>query len=80
MSELLQKYNRTCLSRTFFYGHDGEEEKLREALVRHVQCWEEDKVDISVAAAGMKKDLTPRSEITVLKWRPHGASSRNVSR
>ena len=52
--------------RTFFDGFDVEEEKLREALVRHAQCWEEDEIDPSVAAAGVKKALVPRSEVTTL--------------
>ena len=64
MSELLQKHIRTCLSSTFFYGSDLEKAKLREALARHTQCWEEDEVDPSVAAAGVKKALAPRSEGT----------------
>ena len=65
MSELLQKYIRACLSRTFFNGSDLEA-KLREALMRHAQCWEEDEVDPSVAAAGMKKTLAPRSKVNAL--------------
>ena len=55
MCELLQKHICACMSRTFFYGSYFEEEKLREALAHHVQCWEEDGVDLSVAAAGVKK-------------------------
>ena len=66
MSELLQKHIRTCLSRTFFDGSDVEEEKLREALAWHAQCWEEDGGDLSVAAAGVKKALAPRSELIAL--------------
>ena len=66
MSELLQKHIRTCLSRTFFYGSDVEEEKLRETLARHAQRWEEDEVDRPAAAAGVKKALAPRSEVTAL--------------
>ena len=64
MAELLQKHIRACLSRTFFYGSDFEEKKLREALVRHARCWEEDEIDITVAAAGVKKALALRSEVT----------------
>ena len=66
MFELLQKYIRACLSRLFFGGSDLEEEKLREALPRHAQCRKEDEVDPSVAAAGVNKDLAPRSEVTAL--------------
>ena len=66
MPELLQKHIRACLSRTFFYGYDVEEEKLREVLARHAQCWEGDEVDHSVAAAGLKKALAPRSDVTAL--------------
>ena len=66
MSELLQKHIGMCLSKTFFDGSDLEEEKLREALARHAQCWEEEEVDHSVAAAGVKKALAPRSEVTTL--------------
>ena len=69
MSELLQKHVRECLSRTFFDGSDLEEEQLREALARHFQCWEEDKVDPSVAAAGVKKALALWSEVTALDRR-----------
>ena len=39
---------------------------MREALARHAQCWEEDEVDPSVAAAGVKKALVPRSEVTAV--------------
>ena len=66
MSELLQKHIRACLYRTFFVGSNLEEEKSREAKARHAQCWEEDQVDPSVAAAGVKKALTSRSEVTAL--------------
>ena len=60
MSELLQKHVRTCLTRRFFGGSDVEEEKLRKALAWHGQCWEEDEVDPSIAAAGAKKALAPQ--------------------
>ena len=66
MSESPQKHIRACLSRTFFYGSDLEEEKLREALGRHAQCRGEDEIDPSVAAAGVKKALSARSEVTSL--------------
>ena len=55
-----------CLSRTFFYASDVEEERLREALARHSQCCEEDYVHPSIAAAGVKKTLNSRSEVTAL--------------
>ena len=45
---------------------DLEEEKLREALARHAQCWEKDEADPSVAAAGVKKALASRSEVATL--------------
>ena len=66
MSNSLQKHIRACMSRTFFDGSDVEEEKLREALARHAQCWEEGEVDRSVAVAGVKKALATRSEVTTL--------------
>ena len=66
MSELLQKHIRAYLSRTFFDGSAVEEKKLREALARHAQCWEEDEVDPSDTAAGIKKALVPRSDVTAL--------------
>ena len=66
MSVLLQKHIHACLSRTFFDGSDLEKEKMHEALARHTQCCEEDEVDPSVAAAGEKKALAPRSEVTAL--------------
>ena len=53
MSELLQKHIRVCLSITFFDGSGYEEEKLREALAWHAQCWDEDEVDRFVAAAAV---------------------------
>ena len=61
MSELLQKRIRACLSRTFFYGSDLEEENLREALARHAQCREEDEIDLSVATTGVKEALAART-------------------
>ena len=66
MSELLQKHIRACLLRAFYDGSDFEEEKLHGALAWHAQCWEKDEVDPSVAAAGMKKILAPRSGVTTL--------------
>ena len=39
---------------------------MREALAWHAQCWEEDEVDPSVAAAGGKKILAPQSDVTSL--------------
>ena len=66
MSEFLQKRICACISRTFFDGHDLEEEKLRKALARHAQCWEEDEVDPSVAVAGVKEALALRSEVIAL--------------
>ena len=57
---------RAYLSRTFFDGSDIEEKKLREALARHAQFREKDEVDPSVATAGLKKTLAPRSEVTAL--------------
>ena len=59
MSDLPVEHIRASLSKTFFDGSDLEEAKLREALARHAQCCEEDKVDPSVAAAGVKKALAP---------------------
>ena len=50
----------------FFDRSDIEEEKLREVPALYAQCWGEDEVDLSVAAAGLKKGLAPRSEVTVL--------------
>ena len=66
LSELLQKHVRGCPSRTLFDGSDIEEKKVREALAWHAQCWEEDEVDPSVAAAGVKKALALRSEVAAL--------------
>ena len=65
--QTVKRYIRAHLSRTFFDGSDVEGEKLREALpAPHAQCWAENEVDPSVAAAGLKKTLTLRSEITAL--------------
>ena len=66
MSEMLQKHIRACLPRTVFDGPDLEEKKWRGALTRHDQCWKEDEVDPSVAAADVKNALAPRSEVTAL--------------
>ena len=66
MSDLPQKHIRACLSKTLFDGSDVKEEKLREALARQAQCREEGEVDRSVAAAGVKKALATRSEVTAL--------------
>ena len=64
--ELLQKHIRVCLSKTFFDGYDAKKEKLREALAWHAQCWKEDEVDPSVAAAGVKKAFALWSEVSAL--------------
>ena len=66
VSELLQKHIRACLSIMFFDGSGFEEERLRKVLAWHAQCWEEDEVDPSVAAAGVTKALAPWSEVTAL--------------
>ena len=63
---VLQKHTRECLSSTFFYGSDTEEEKLHEALARHAQCCEEDGVDPPDAAAVVNKALAPRLEVIAL--------------
>ena len=52
--------------RTFFDGSDLEEVKLHEALSWYAQSWVEDKVDPTVTAAGVKKALASRSEVTAL--------------
>ena len=39
---------------------------MGETLAWHAQCWKEDEVDPSVAVAGVKKALAPRSEVTAL--------------
>ena len=60
ISELLQKHIRACLSRTFFYGSNFEEKKLRGTYARYAQRWEKYEVDLSVAVAGVEKALAPR--------------------
>ena len=79
MLELLQKHICACLSKTFSVVSNVEE-KLREALARHVRYWEEDEVDFSVAVAGVKKALAPRSEVTSLdRVEATWSSWRNIS-
>ena len=63
--ELLQKPIRAYPSRTFFYGSDIEEEKLREALAQYAQGWA-DEIDPSVTAVGVKKAFASRSDVTAL--------------
>ena len=65
-SELLRKHIRAYLTRTVFDGSNLDEEKLRVALARHAQCWEEVEVDPSVAAASVKQASAPRSKVTAL--------------
>ena len=51
----------------FFDGSDLKEEKLREPLAWHAQCWGENEVDLFVAAATLNKALAPPSEVTALE-------------
>ena len=48
---------------------------MREVLARYTQCWEKDEVDPSVAVAGIKESLAPRSEVIALDRREAAWSS-----
>ena len=66
VTELVPRHIRACLSRTIFDGTVLEEDNLREALARHAKCWEDEDIDPSIAAAGVRKALASRNEPTAM--------------
>ena len=66
VTELVPKHIRACLSRTIFDGTVLEEDNLKEALARHAKCWEDEEIDPSIAAAGVRKALASRNEPTAM--------------
>ena len=60
-------YTRSCnLSRTYFDGTELQEDDLREALAKHAECWTDDSVDPSIAAAEVCHRVTMGSEATAV--------------
>ena len=66
MTELVPRHIRACLSRTIFDGTVLEEDNLREALARHAKFWEDEDIDPSIAAAGVRKALASHNEPTAM--------------
>ena len=67
LTQLLRKSIRSCLSRTYFDGSDLEEDDLLEALAKHAECWEGDRMDPAVALAAVTRLVTMGSEPTALE-------------
>ena len=66
VAQLLHKSIRSCLSRTYFDGSDLVEEDLREALMKHAECWTGDLIDPSIAAAAVSRLVVMGSEATAV--------------
>ena len=65
VAQLLRQSIRSCLSRTYFDGTEIQEHNLREALAKHAECWTDDSIDPSIAAAEVCRRVTMGSEATV---------------
>ena len=66
VAQLLRQSIRLCLSRTYLYGTELQEDDLREALAKHAECWTDDSVDPSIAAAEVCRRVTMGSEATAV--------------
>ena len=66
VAQLLRQSIRSCLSLTYFDGTELQEDDLREALAKHAECWTDDSVDPSIAAAEVCRRVTMGSEATAV--------------
>ena len=66
VAQLLRQSIRSCLSRTYFDGTELQEDDSREALAKHAECWTDDSVDPSIAAAEVCRQVTMGSEPTAV--------------
>ena len=66
VSQLLRQFIRSRLSRTYFDGTELQKDYLREALAEHAECWTDDSVDPSIAAAELCRGVTMGSEATAV--------------
>ena len=66
VAQLLRQSIRSCLSRTYFGGTELQEDDLREALAKHAECWTDDSVYPSIAAAEVCRRVTMESEATAV--------------
>ena len=64
VTQLLPVSIRRCLSRTYFNGDELEADDLWEALAKHAECWEDDIVDHSIAAAEVARLVRMGNERT----------------
>ena len=64
VTQLLPVSIRRCLSRTYFNGDELEADDLWEALAKHAECWEDDTVDHSIAAAEVARLVRMGNERT----------------
>ena len=63
-AQLLRQSIRSCLSRTYFDETEFQQGDLREAIAKHAECWTEDSIDPSFAAAEVCRRVTVGSEAT----------------
>ena len=66
VAQLLRQSIRSCLSRTYFDGTELQEDALPEALAKQAECWTNDSIDPSIAAAEVCRRLTMGSEATAV--------------
>ena len=66
VSQLLRKSIRSCLSQTCFDGTELQDDDLREALVKHAECWTGGSIDPSITAAEVYRRVTMGSEATAV--------------
>lgn len=63
---------RSCLSRSYFNGDELENDNILEALAQHAECWKDDEIDPSIAAAKVGRLVVMSTERTavdrVIRW------------
>ena len=64
--QLLHKFIRSCLSRTYFDGTEVQDDDLRNALAKHAESWTGDSIDPSIAPAEVCRRVTMGSEATAV--------------
>ena len=66
VAQLLGQSIRSCLSRTYFDGTEVQEDDLRERFTKHAECWTDDSVGPTIAAAEVCRRVTVGSEATAV--------------
>ncbi|CAB1096113.1 unnamed protein product [Ectocarpus sp. CCAP 1310/34] len=64
--QLLRQSIHKCLSRTYFDGTELEETDLCEALAKHAECWTDDTIEPSIAAAAVTRMVAMGTKATAV--------------